>query len=122
MAFGNNHTDLSNFDVPSNFHHVVGMNASSLYDDLISGKLEKMSNATCMEAYSGAYQTARSTVVFLGPDISSNLTAWSCSVGLNSGGDLYTGSAYEGTELTCAMNEYKGNYTNGRRLVTSTVF
>ncbi|CRL22866.1 unnamed protein product [Penicillium camemberti] len=111
MAFGNNHTDLSNFDVPSNFHHVVGMNASSLYDDLISGKLEKMSNATCLEAYSGAYQTARSTVVFLSPDLTSNLTAWSCQVGLNSGGDLSTGSAYEGTDLTCAMHEYKGNYT-----------
>lgn len=111
MAFGNNHTDLSNFDVPSNFHHIVGMDASSLYDDLISGKLEKMSNATCMEAYSGAYQTARSTVVLLSTDLSSNLTAWPCRVGLNSGGDLYTGSAYEGTELTCAMNEYKGNYT-----------
>lgn len=110
MAFGNNHTDVSGFDVPSNFQEIVGMNASSLYDDIISGKLEKMSNATCMKAYTGAYQTARSTVVLLTPDLSSNLTAWSCQVGLGSG-SLSTNGTYKGDKLSCAMDEYKGNYT-----------
>ncbi|KAJ6143548.1 hypothetical protein N7471_003001 [Penicillium samsonianum] len=110
MAFGNNYTDVSGFDVPSNFQEIVGMNASSLYDDIISGKLEKMSNATCMEAYHGAYQTARSTVVLLTPDLSSNLTAWSCQVGLGSG-RVSTNGTYKGGELSCAMDEYKGNYT-----------
>ncbi|KGO53592.1 hypothetical protein PEX2_062000 [Penicillium expansum] len=113
MAFGNNHTDLSDFDIPSDFHHIVGMNASSLHNDLILGKLEKLSNATCMKAYSGAYQTARSTVVLLTPDLSSNLTVWSCQVGLGDGGGLSTGTAYKGSELSCAMDEYRGNYTVG---------
>ncbi|KAJ5382562.1 hypothetical protein N7517_000473 [Penicillium concentricum] len=110
IAFGNNHTDMSGFDVPSNFHDVVGTSASSLYDDLISGKLEKLSNDTCMKAYSGAYQTARSTVVLLTPDLSSNLTAWSCQVALDSGG-ISTSSSYRGSQLSCAIDEYKGNYT-----------
>ncbi|KAJ5434136.1 hypothetical protein N7491_004731 [Penicillium cf. griseofulvum] len=113
IVFGNNHTDVSHFDVPLDFHRIVGMNASSLYDDLISGKLEKMSNDACMKAYSGAYQTARSTVVLLTPDLSSNLTAWSCQVGLSSG-SISTGGFYEGTQLSCAIQEYKGNYTIAR--------
>ncbi|CAG8907840.1 unnamed protein product [Penicillium egyptiacum] len=110
MAFGNSHMDMSDFHVPSNFQDIVGMNVSGLYDDIISGKLEKLSNATCMDAYGGPYQTARSTVVLLTPELSSNLTAWSCQVGLETGG-LSTNSTYKGSKLSCAMDEYKGNYT-----------
>ncbi|KAJ5826906.1 hypothetical protein N7447_003669 [Penicillium robsamsonii] len=110
IDFGTNRTDVSDFDVPSNFHHIVGMNATNLYDDLISGKLEKLSNDTCMEAYSSAYQTARSTVVLLTPDLFSSLTVWPCQVSRDSGG-ISTSSTYRDSQLSCAIGEYKGNYT-----------
>ncbi|OQE41397.1 hypothetical protein PENCOP_c005G03687 [Penicillium coprophilum] len=105
--FGNNHTDMSNFDVPFNFHDIVGTDASSLYGDLMSGKLEKLSNDACMQAYSGAYQTARSTVVLLTPTLSSNLTAWSCQVELGSDGI----STSSGGQWHCFISENKGKYT-----------
>ncbi|KAJ5158367.1 uncharacterized protein N7500_008018 [Penicillium coprophilum] len=105
--FASNYTDVSEFDVPSNFHKIVGMNASSLHGDLMTGKLEKLGKDACMQAYSGAYQTARSTVVLLTPSLSSELTAWSCQVELGSDGISTT----SGGQGHCVIDKYKGKHT-----------
>lgn len=102
--------NVSDYHVPPNFQSAVGMGVNSLHDDIMSGKLEFMSNAECMEAYTGSYQTAHTTIVFLTPELEREKVAWPCEIGLEFDGTFASLAYKNGSQGSCSIEYHHGEY------------